>query len=73
MRAKGGVVGCPEGKIPLFCTQRGWFGRHLSEKQQVKDGGACRVIWTSTRTQQKEKLRIPCIESQIQPHFHTRI
>ena len=40
---------CEGQKAHFFCVQRSWLWRHLSEKQQVKDGGVCRVIWTSTR------------------------
>ena len=46
-RASGGAGGRKEGEKPLFCTQQGWFGRHLSGKQPVKDGGVCRVIGPS--------------------------
>lgn len=54
-RKKGGVGKRTRGKKPLFCVQRSWLWRHLSEKQQVKDGGVCRVIWTSTRVYQPNK------------------
>ncbi len=55
MAGTGGAGGRTEGKKPLFFTHYGWLGRHQSGKQPVKDGGVCRVIWTSTQAQQTEK------------------
>ena len=46
-RSTGSAGRRTEGEKPLFCTQQGWLGRHLSGKQPVKDGGVCRVIGPS--------------------------
>lgn len=50
LQAKNGSIdGRVRDKKPLFFVQLGLLGQHSPGKQPVKDGGVCRVIWTSTR------------------------
>ena len=72
-RATGGAGGRKKGKKPLFFTQQGWLWRHLSEKQQVKDSGVCRVIWTISRGSRHCNSSTAPLNSRIQSHFLTRI
>ena len=72
-RENGGASGRKKGKKPLFCTQQGWLGRHLSGKQPVKDGGVCRVIGTISRGSKRKEPHISGDKSRNQPHFLTRI
>jgi len=67
------LTGVRKGKKPLFCVQRSWLGRHLSEKQQEKDGGVCRVIGTISRGRRHCNSSTAPLNSRIQPHFLTRI
>lgn len=70
---KAVLAGVRGAKSPFFRGQRSWLGRHLSEKQQVKDGGVCRVMWTISRGSRHCNSSTAPLNSRIQPHFPTRI
>ena len=72
MRKKAVSAGVQRQKSPFFPTARLTWAA-ASRKTPGKDGGVCRVIGPYTWAQQKEKPRISCSVSRIQPHFHTRI
>jgi len=72
-RKTAALTGVRRAKSPFFRGQRSWLWRHLSEKQQVKDSGVCRVIWTISRGSRHCNSSTAPLNSRIQPHFLTRI